>query len=127
MSDYGYYLLPPSHRIVGISMFYNSHIFKKRLQFGGMKRVFFLHLLSFYVFSILLITVLACVEFQGASGGKVTLINHSVHEEKLKEPSNEFDNEPLSRWIEEINMSSAIDSSGKLTFIVVPSHHLLSD
>lgn len=87
----------------------------------------FLHSLSFYDFSILLITVLACVEFQGASGGKVTLINHSVHEEKVKEPSNEFDNEPLSKWIEEIHSSSAIDGSSKLTFLVVPSHHLLSD
>lgn len=80
-----------------------------------------LPLLSFLCFCILLITVLACIEFHGASGGKVTLINHKVHEEKVHEPSNEFDNEPLSKWIEEIHMSSATDGSSKLTFVLVPS------
>lgn len=62
-----------------------------------------------------------------ASGGKPEVVNHGVEVEKVIElPSNEFDNEPLSKWIEEMNMSSAIDGSSKLTCLLVPSFFELS-
>ncbi|XP_057782259.1 DUF724 domain-containing protein 3-like [Salvia miltiorrhiza] len=46
-----------------------------------------------------------------ASGA--TVVNHTLDVEKVIEPqpSNEFDNEPLSKWIEEMHMSSVIDGS----------------
>ncbi|KAL1558376.1 hypothetical protein AAHA92_08852 [Salvia divinorum] len=49
----------------------------------------------------------------GASGGEAVVINPTFDVEKVIEPqpSNEFDNEPLSKWIEEMHVSSVIDGS----------------
>ncbi|XP_047968154.1 DUF724 domain-containing protein 3-like isoform X6 [Salvia hispanica] len=49
----------------------------------------------------------------GASGGESVVINPTLDVEKVIEPqpSNEFDNEPLSKWIEEMHVSSVIDGS----------------
>ncbi|XP_042061485.1 DUF724 domain-containing protein 7-like isoform X3 [Salvia splendens] len=61
----------------------------------------------------------------GVSGGKVMVVNPTLNLEKFIEPhltldvekviepqpSNQFDNEPLSKWIDEMHMSSVIDGS----------------
>ena len=70
---------------------------------------------------------LACIDSAGASGGESVVINPTLDVEKVIEPqpSNEFDNEPLSKWIEEMHVSSVIDGSSKLTCLLVcflPSH-----
>ena len=74
-----------------------------------------------------------CIDSVGISGGKVVVVNPTVNLEKFIEPhltldvekviepqpSNQFDNEPLSKWIDEMHMSSVIDGSGKLTCLLV--------
>ncbi|KAH6823912.1 hypothetical protein C2S53_013608 [Perilla frutescens var. hirtella] len=50
-------------------------------------------------------------DFVGAPGGKSTVVNRTVEVDKAFEPSNEFDNEPLSKWIEELHISSVIEGS----------------
>ncbi|KAI3449368.1 hypothetical protein Pfo_006033 [Paulownia fortunei] len=49
----------------------------------------------------------------GASGGKMSEVNCTVEVEKVvrEAPSNEFDDEPLSKWIEGMHSPSAIDGS----------------
>lgn len=80
---------------------------------------------SIMCFSSLLMSCncpLTCIDLVDASGGKPEVVNHAVEVEKVIElPSNEFDNEPLSKWIEEMHMSSAIDGSSKFTRLLVPS------
>ncbi|XP_047980514.1 uncharacterized protein LOC125222108 isoform X4 [Salvia hispanica] len=51
-------------------------------------------------------------QMQITAGGRVAV---KVREKVIEpQPSNQFDNEPLSKWIDEMHMSSVIDGSGLL-------------
>lgn len=66
---------------------------------------------------------LSSIDSLDALGGTTMEVDHTIEEHILVEqPSTEFDNEPLSKWIVELNSPALIDSSGMLiSLFVFPS------
>lgn len=69
------------------------------------------------VLSLVIIICLSCIDSPDASRETTMEVDHTD-----EVPSTEFDNEPLSKWIVELNSPLLIDSSSMLiSLIVLPS------